>query len=441
MIENSQKVSDDLFRKYRSSENEKKDSIKVSEMINIDKIDKNLNIISNALKLITIFGIAFGFIVVYTYISHINQLGIFANIISQPYSVIAILVIFGFISFVFFMALSAPYQLSAVANDEGVIIKRKREYLIFLLPGIVPILGFLIWVYIVLFVSKERYDKELVEYIIIISSIFVPAVSFLMFWFYSRGNYLKNLKRKDNSLKIKRFNGVYSIYSFLSLFLYFLIVSLLIFFVFFFVILPITGYWIQYENLQWWFVIFSVIIYGINAFVATTFLNNEKNKVSKKYIYYVFPIIFCFFYWISIIFFIDAFPQRLLYPIGFVELPKDSAWYLIHNNYKSQENSEVNGITKQALESIKKNFSKYTDQSAIDFDNERNKCFKPVIKYQKNALYGYMAWNLGDIKIFCPKSVQFYGEMNKDEQIIESRKCLVLEAEIIQPLSEQYIPY
>lgn len=414
-------------------------------MINIDKIDKNLNIISNALKLITIFGIAFGFIVVYAYIYHINQLGIFANIISQPYSVIAILVIFGFISFVFFMALSAPYQLSAVANDEGVIIKRKREYLIFLLPGIVPILGFLIWVYIFLFVSQEWYDKALVEYSITIFSIFVPAVLFLIFWFFSRRQFLNDLnnsKRKGNSLKIKRFNGVYSINSFVSLFLYFLTVSLLIFFVFFFVILPIAGYWIQYENLQWWFVIFSVMIYGINAFVAATFLNNGKNKVSKKYIYYyVFPIIFCFFYWIPIIFFIDALPQRLLYPIGFVELPKDSAWYLIHNNYKSQGNSEINGITKQALESIKKNFPKYTDQSAIDFDNERNKCFKPIIKYQKNALYGYMAWNLGDIKIFCPKSVQFYGKMNKDEQIIESRKCLVLEAKIIQPLSEQYIPY
>lgn len=77
--------------------------------INIEKIDKGLNVSLGIIKLITILGMVFGFIVIYKYLEYINQLGIFTSIVSQPYSVIAILVIFGFISsFVYiYIAISA----------------------------------------------------------------------------------------------------------------------------------------------------------------------------------------------------------------------------------------------------------------------------------------------------------------------------------------------
>lgn len=75
------------------------------------------------------------------------------------------------------------------------------------------------------------------------------------------------------------------------------------------------------------------------------------------------------------------------------------------------------------------------------FDEEKNKCAQPKDKLQKNALYGYMAWNLGEVKVFCPRSVQFYGKHTEQELLLASQKCLVLKADILQSLDRQYIPY
>ncbi len=54
--------------------------------VKIDKIDRVLNIILNIIKLSISLGVIFGFVVVYKYLKNINQLGIFTNVISQPYS-------------------------------------------------------------------------------------------------------------------------------------------------------------------------------------------------------------------------------------------------------------------------------------------------------------------------------------------------------------------
>lgn len=95
--------------------------------INLEKIDKSLNVFLGIIKLGTILGMVFGFIVIYKYLDYINQLGIFTSIVSQPYSVLAILFVFGFISSFIYLSLLAPYQLTVIANDEGVLIKRLME--------------------------------------------------------------------------------------------------------------------------------------------------------------------------------------------------------------------------------------------------------------------------------------------------------------------------
>lgn len=123
--------------------------------INLEKIDKSLNVFLGIIKLGTILGMVFGFIVIYKYLDYINQLGIFTSIVSQPYSVLAILFVFGFISSFIYLSLLAPYQLTVIANDEGVLIKRLMERLVFLVSSIFPIIGFLILIVIAFYTSKE----------------------------------------------------------------------------------------------------------------------------------------------------------------------------------------------------------------------------------------------------------------------------------------------
>ncbi len=119
---------------------------------------------------------------------------------------------------------------------------------------------------------------------------------------------------------------------------------------------------------------------------------------------------------------------------------------MINNNYTRKEDVGfqgvgVNGITTEGMEYIKKNFTREVPSEGIDFDEEKNKCAQPKNKLQKNALYGYMAWNLGEVKVFCPRSVEFYGKHTEEELLIASQKCLVLKADVLQPLDKQYIPY
>ena len=96
-------------------------------------------------------------------------------------------------------------------------------------------------------------------------------------------------------------------------------------------------------------------------------------------------------------------------------------------------------MTTEGMEYIKKNFTREVPFEGIDFDDEKINALSRKIN-SKNALYGYMAWNLGEVKVFCPKSVEFYGKHTEEELLLASQKCLVLTADVLQPLDRQYIP-
>ncbi len=92
-------------------------------------------------------------------------------------------------------------------------------------------------------------------------------------------------------------------------------------------------------------------------------------------------------------------------PTRIIETPKNASWYFLYNNLSQNKGSqEANGINKYDLEKLKREF---------DYPN---RCTPP--KFRENALYGYMAWNLGDTKVFCPASV------HNDWDETESKKWL-----------------
>ena len=415
--------------------------------INLEKIDKALNVFLGIIKLVTILGMVFGFIIIYKYLDHINQLGLFTSIVSQPYSVLAILFVFGFISSFIYLSLLSPYQLTVIANDEGIVVRELKERLVFFLSSIVPIIGFLILICIAFYTSTTWRNSKcggITVFGIFIFSVFLPTVVLLISWYSSKKRILKKNRM------IKELKGVYSTNSLKSLVLFFILVSVSTF-VLLVVVLTITANWIEDEDFQWLFLICSLILVAVNSWFSVALLNDNKindykNKIANKIGYYGFPVFFCFIYWIAIAFFTDDIPQKLLYPIRFIEIPKDSGWYVINNKYQRKEDFElhdivVNGITNEGMGYIKKNFTRKVPFEGIDFDEGKNKCAQPKDKLQKNALYGYMAWNLGEVKVFCPRSVQFYGKHTEQELLLASQKCLVLKADILQSLDRQYIPY
>ena len=87
-----------------------------------------------------------------------------------------------------------------------------------------------------------------------------------------------------------------------------------------------------------------------------------------------------------------------------IEIPRNSSWYLLHNNFQQNNGSqETNGIDKNDLIKLKQNF-KFSILSEKEKKDKNIEC-SSIPEQRNNALYGYMAWNLGDTKVFCPPTV------------------------------------
>ena len=132
----------------------------------------------------------------------------------------------------------------------------------------------------------------------------------------------------------------------------------------------------------------------------------------------------------------NNFSTHMLHPVRFVEIPKNSSWYLLHNNFQHNNGTqEINGIDKNDLFKLKQKFK----CSALS-ENEKVKkginC-SSIPERRNNALYGYMAWNLGDTKVFCPPTAE--NNKGKEEAAKLAEECIVISGKSLQILNENYI--
>ncbi|WP_217429463.1 hypothetical protein, partial [Moraxella bovoculi] len=220
------------------------------------------------------------------------------------------------------------------------------------------------------------------------------------------------------------------------------------------------------KNYEWYsFIYISIFPFYISFLSCVYFAKNMKNKINeeaKELFYYdLFVIIFISFIIplmiISFVFqnFINS-TQHSLYTVRFIEKPQDSSWYLIHNGNTASQT--INGFTKDDIKKQKQIFNA-KDCGALSGES-KEKCQndnKEIFNQRHNALYGYMAWNLGNTKVFCPVSVDFFitdveneslnqakgtNEKKKEKsQILDekSKKCLVIDGKYLQPISEHYL--
>ena len=121
--------------------------------------------------------------------------------------------------------------------------------------------------------------------------------------------------------------------------------------------------------------------------------------------------------------------------VRFAENYENSSWYLLHNNFQQNNGSqETNGIDKNDLLKLKQKFK----CSAFSETYRRKKGITCSPETRNNALFGYMAWNLGDTKVFCPLTV-YNIITNEEEKEKLAEECIVISGKALQIMPESYI--
>ena len=149
---------------------------------------------------------------------------------------------------------------------------------------------------------------------------------------------------------------------------------------------------------------------------------------------------------------------RILNFTHIIEIPEDSSWYLLHNNFQQNNGSqETNGIDKNDLIKLKQNF-KCSILSEKEKADKNINC-SSIPEQRNNALYGYMAWNLGDTKVFCPPTIDNQKadstKIKDDDSKTEEQKaadelaakeakklaeeCIIISGKALQIMPKSYI--
>lgn len=183
---------------------------------------------------------------------------------------------------------------------------------------------------------------------------------------------------------------------------------------------------------------FTLIFFIVACFIISFLVGIEKlhkNNILIFIIICVTPV-----YVISVSLFPSSkFALDSVHFVRFAETPKNSSWYLLHNNFQQNNGSqETNGIDKNDLIKLKQKF-KCSALSETERKEKGIEC-SPHFEQRNNALFGYMAWNLGNTKVFCPPTVN-NNIRNKEKEAKEKLKneCIAISGKALQIMPESYI--
>ncbi|MDO1508901.1 hypothetical protein Q0X79_00740 [Neisseria sp. MVDL18-041461] len=390
-----------------------------------------------------------GATLIYAHLFTLNSIGLFSEVISTPSVFFSILILFSFlVIYIFGLPFFAPYNLAKLVNKyEKKNIKFYLIILIFLILkdfiGIyfigwaavkknelififfLTLYYFLFPLFTFLFIKSNNYFNLFLFSIVIfilgrgLVLHFEDYENIRLFWilaipltcillmFFMKNKFMKNIKIKvyrswDFVLDFFSFGVVFALSN-----------LLLILFVFL-----ISEIWFDSDKSS--FLITVIICYLINILPSFGFLGVGKGN--NHTILWCFPIMFI----ILLGAFMVLLPgsqvrSGLLMSLGYIENYQQARWYLIDTRFV-----EWNAL--RSKENIKNSMS-------VDHMETWKKVFQPLppriningYKYS-NAFYGYIAWNLGNIKIFCPQTIQNNEDINK--------KCLYIKSEFLQPLPD-----
>lgn len=276
------------------------------------------------------------------------------------------------------------------------------------------------------------FGNRFSEYLLYAVFLFFISISFLYTRLFTKNIYSKKGLGFEKSLSIITL----SFFSILPSLLHFL-----------FVVYPTINI-VKYEIAFILFYIFSILLFGLSCLLShSTIYYYFQGKIyfrDKKYdirlIFLNFIFIFPYVLYLSL--FSDY--NMSLYSLRFIEKPQNSSWYILHSN--NNPITTVNGMNEQDIARYKQKFipTSWAKFCQVDDFSKQNiiNCeylYDYTQDMNPNALYGYMAWNLGNTKVFCPQSVDFFDDKGNNKE--KSQKCLVIDGKYLQLISDYYIGY
>lgn len=448
-----------------------------TQMIDMrQKLNDYLGLIIKIASLAMMFGIVIGGISIYNYLSKINHLFLFSEVIGLTYASISALVAHSLYLFVFLFGFLSPFIINKLFNflfsdifakdgknpNSQEIISKKSAKLLSVNPKLgkvircvfdilfglswlliklasASIMPFVIFFYNIFFYLIKNiffYDEKNRDIIY-----YAKFVHWSAFWFAICLTLLfvvvevRNIEYYSVMLYVLSFvfilaNVMYGIVFLnqnelyekkLSKNLIHIIVISLLYIMpamlhFIFVIVPTVGV-LQNLYVSVGFYIFSLLIFAFSLLLSyLLFESYYKTKKSDKSFYLAAAV--CVIFYLCYVSIFSNYAISL-YKLAFIEKPKNSSWYLIHNGNTTSD--KINGFDTKQINILKKEFSKSYQCTGIE----------------GNILYGYMAWNLGNTKVFCPQSVDFFDNAGDNQE--KSEKCLVIDGKYLQPISAKYV--
>ena len=185
-----------------------------------------------------------------------------------------------------------------------------------------------------------------------------------------------------------------------------------------------------------WFWVTLIVIYTLNIFPSFALVGVGEVGENPRIIW-GFPIFF-----VGILGFTmmtmpgSKVDLNLLHKLGYIESHSEARLYLLDKRFidwtvlpEQQDGKNVDG--KKYLLQLRERFYPICK---MESENERKICEDAIKKWGEynNALYGYMMWNLGETKIFCPNNSKLprYTKEFKNE----SFKCLKIKGEYLYQL-------
>ena len=298
---------------------------------------KNLtNIIETIIKAITLLatiGLIFGAFTSYNYLTYIQQLSIYPELTPTITNLTTSFVTFIILFLLFLTPFLLPYLSIPIVyeiKNKGGTIKNVSTSIMIMTPYV--LFGIII-------LSTKITDAEYITKLLIFTFLLYAT----LFCVYVIKPCLLNVKNIKQHI----------IFPYILIFIIIpsamLIYSLIIFF-------PVTSSWINDIDKQYLFLFIITLLLIFNALLALYYIKSLNNqKPNNIYIICILPMIFTIIAIFSISYFTDSLSIRMLYPVRFVEMPKDSSWYLLHNNFQINNGAqETNGIDKNDLKKLNK---------------------------------------------------------------------------------------
>lgn len=239
---------------------------------------------------------------------------------------------------------------------------------------------------------------------------------------------LDSIIKKSSNFLEKYSNILYAI-----IYLTFIVVSGFV------LVLSIFDFEIKNSNIMHCIILLVFISYFIIISLLSILAYIEKTTKQQQISLIILSIVSSFLFLLSLNIpkGLSNFLNLIILTISrFVETPGNSSWYLLHNNFQSQNSpKETNGINENDLKKMKEIFKCPSIHEEVrklyTIECEANP------EKRNNALYGYMAWNMGDTKVFCPASVINFRIDTKDKTDLKS--CIVISGKALQIMPESYI--